>query len=129
MKVKRIETIRNEFVEQLESTLHTSFPKQLRFKIDYYIGEDDNSTRGLYIEVISKVFGILYMKVCQMKDWETIGDIEDEFMNNVINDLLLAGVSFLQTEAIMYRGVENLNEAIRAKKFKRMMPTVLISTN
>ena len=129
MTIKRIETISNEFVEQLESSLHSSFPKQIRFKVDYYIGEDSDSIRGLYIEIISSLFGTLYMRVQQMKNWETVGDVEDSFMNSVINDLVLAGISFLQGEAIMYKGAINLNEAIRAKKFKRMMPTVLISVN
>jgi hypothetical protein len=127
--IRKIETIENEFVEQLQNMLHKSFPEKISFTIQYYIGEDSKGIKGLYIEVISNAFGMVYMKAREMKNWEVVADIEQEFINAVINDLVLAGVSFLQVEAITNQGVVNLEKSVRAKYFRRMMPTVLISMN
>ena len=128
MSVKRIETIENVFVEQLKELLHNSFPKILGFDIEYFVGED-RGVRGIYFEIISKPFGIVYKKHITMKPYETIMDIEDRFMNEVINDFVLAGITFMNADSVRQKEERKMDDAIRKKKFIRAMPSRIIYLN
>ena len=125
--MKRIETRDNEFLMQFRKTLRDSFPHVLNFKVDYYLGED-KGVRGLYFTLTSK-FGKLFVKTKALKSGEVIADIEEEFMNAVINDLIMNGITFvnmLAFESISDRKVET---EIRAKDFINAPPRKLVFTN
>ena len=126
--MKRIETRENEFVVQFKELLKNSFPLVLNFKVDYYLGEDNNGKRGLYFTLTSK-FGRIYTKIQPMKDSQVVYDIEEEFMDKVINDLMLTGVTFMNVkefESINSLRVEN---EIRVKDFMHTSPRKLLFIN
>lgn len=128
MGIKRIETVENEFIEQLKQLLNSSFPEVLGFEVEYFIGED-KGIRGLYVEIKSKVFGIIYRKKEPMESYVLVSDIEEDFVNKVINDLVLGGISFLNGESVRQKQEKEMNRAIVDKKFKRIIPSRIIYMN
>ena len=128
MEIKRIEIIKNEFVEQMRTLLMNAFPNFFGFDIEYFIGED-NGTKGLYIEIKSKMFGTVYRKKKNLKDRAFLMDIEEDFINEVINDLVTFGIVFLNGESVKQKREQEMNEAVRDKKFKRIMPSRIIHVN
>lgn len=125
--MKRIETRDNEFVEQFRKTLEDSFPIGLKFKVDYYLGED-KGVQGLYFSISSK-FGRLFAKTKPLKSGQTVYDIEEEFMNAVINDLVINGVTFVNMLA--FESISNImvDQQVKARKFKNSTPRKLIFAN
>ena len=128
MGIKRIETVNNEFIEQVKTLLSNSFPDFFGFDVEYFIGED-HGTKGLYIEIKSKMFGTVYRKKKNLKDRAFLMDIEENFINEVINDLVIFGIVFLNGESVKHRKEQEMQEAIRSKKFKRIMPSRIIYQN
>ena len=126
--IKRIETINNDFLEQLNTMLQETFPKAMSFNIDYFIGEE-KGTRGIYMQIISKTSGMLYNRKHILKPDEFVSDVEDEVINKTLNDLVLAGISFLNIEALTKDAERDLNESIKAVPFKNKIPTLVISLN
>lgn len=125
--MKRIETRDNEFLMQFRKILGDSFPDVLDFKVDYYLGEDKGVT-GLYFILTSR-FGRLFARTKPLKSGQTVYDIEEEFMNTVINDLIMNGITFvnmLAFESISNRKVEM---EIKAKDFINSTPRKLIFAN
>ena len=102
MKMKKIESIENEFVGQLQKLLSGFFPKEMPvgFDLKYFIGEDDKGVRGLYFEVNSKNVGNIFFKFQPLEPWETPADHEDKFIGNIVNDLMLAGITFVNFEKL-----------------------------
>lgn len=129
--IRKIETIENQFIEQIQSLLYNSFPKAVGFKVNYCIGEEEQQEgkKGLYIEVISKKFGLVYKKFKPMLDHQVVADVEDMFINNVINDLILAGMTFLNAEAITKRTIDKIGHEVSSKEFKSIIPSRIIFMN
>ena len=67
--MKKVESRENEFVEQLNKLLTSSFPPQVSFKTKYFIGEDtDSKKRGLYFELSSINTGLIYSNLLEIKE-------------------------------------------------------------
>lgn len=128
MGIKKIETINNEFIEQMRTLLMNSFPDFLGFEIEYFIGED-NGVKGLYVEIRSKMFGSVYRKKKNLKDRAFIMDVEEDFINGVINDLVVAGIVFLNGESVKHKKEKEMQDAVVSKKFKRIMPSRIFYVN
>ena len=126
-KMKRIETRDNEFLMQFRDTLRDSFPHALKLTVDYYVGED-KGVRGLYFTLTSR-FGLLYSRTIKMKDGETVLDVEEPFMDKVINDLVLQGISFLNLLAFDSVNPEKVVREIEAVPFRSSSPRRLIYQN
>lgn len=126
-KMKRIETRDNEFLEQFRDTLRDSFPDALNLTIDYYLGED-KGVRGLHFTIISR-FGLIYSKTTKMKDGETVLDVEEPFMNNVINDFIMQGISFFNLLAFDSVSPEKVVKEIEAVPFRNSTPRRLVYQN
>ena len=126
--MKRIETRENEFVVQFKELLKNSFPLVLNFKVDYYLGEDNNGKRGLYFTLTSK-FGRIYTKIQPMKDSQVVYDIEEEFMDKVINDLMLTGVTFMNVKEFESINPQRVEREILAKDFIHNAPRKLLFIN
>ena len=95
-------SIENEFVEQLRKLLTGFFPDTMPvgFDLKYFIGEDDKGIRGLYFEINSKNVGNIFFKFKPMKAWETPADHEERFISEIVNDLMLAGITFVNFEKL-----------------------------
>lgn len=126
-KMKRIETRDNEFLMQLRNMFRDSFPRVLKFKVDYYLGEDKGVT-GLYFILTSK-FGRLFAKTKPLMSGQTVYDVEDEFMNEVINDLVMNGIIFANILAFESIDYNKVNNDIQEKDFKNTIPRKLIFAN
>jgi len=126
-KMKRIETRDNEFLFQFRDTLRDSFTHALDLTVDYYVGED-KGVRGLYFTITSK-FGMLYNKHVKLKNGETVYDVEEPFMDKVINDFVLQGISFLNLLAFDSVNPEKVVKEIEAVPFRNSAPRRLIYQN
>ena len=127
--MKKIEARDNEFIMHFKGVLKDSFPKPLDFKVDYYLGEDDKGTRGLYFYLESKQFGPIFSRFQGMKPSEVVYDIEEEFMNKVINDLVLAGVAMLNIKAFESQADKRLEYEMKSENFKNILPRKLLFIN
>ena len=118
MKIKELEIIENEFVEQLQGLLNSSFNGlPIGFQVRYLIGENELKERGLYFEITSTITKLVYSKFMKMNSYQTCADVEDIFMNSIMNDLILAGVTFLYTEKLKHFSLNNANEdAMKLRK-------------
>jgi hypothetical protein len=125
--MKRIETRENEFVVQFKELLKNSFPHVLDFKVDYFIGEE-KGVKGLYFTLTSR-FGRIYTKIEPMKDHQNIYDVEEPFMDKVINDLMLTGVTLMNIKAFESIDPQRVNAEIRAEKFTNFSPRKLLFVN
>jgi hypothetical protein len=125
--MKRIETRENEFVVQFKELLLNSFPHVLDFKVDYFVGED-KGVKGLYFTMTSK-FGRIYTKIEEMKPHQTVYDLEEGFMDKVINDLMLTGVTFMNVKAFESISPRRVEAEIKAKHFVHSSPRKLYFTN
>lgn len=128
MGIKKIEPIENEFIQQVRTLLMNAFPDFLGFNVEYFIGED-NGTMGLYIEIKSKMFGTVYRKKKNLKDPAFLMDIEENFINDVINDLVIFGIMFLNAESAKQKKQSEMENNIRQKKFKKLQPSRIFYVN
>lgn len=118
MKIKELEIIDNEFVGQLQGLLNSSFNGlPIGFQVKYMIGENELKERGLYFEIGSKITDTFYGKFLRMQPYQTPADLEDKFMSEIFNDLILGGITFLYTEKLKHFSLNNANEdAIKIRK-------------
>lgn len=109
MKIKKVEGRTNEFVEHLTKMLNDSFGNlPINFHVNYFLGEDTKGTKGLYFVLSSNKAGQFYEKFTPIEIYQTPMDIEEEFIAAVINDLVLAGVTFVNLEKL--RSLSDLNK-------------------
>ena len=102
MEVKVLEHRENEFVEHLRKMLGETFHTiPITFDINYFIGEDtSNGDKVLCFVLTSSKAGVIYEKLVSMKVFETPMDVEEDFVNQIVADLILAGVTFVNLEKI-----------------------------
>jgi len=99
MKVRVLEVRENEFVEHLKRMLNDTYRvAPVTFDVNYFIGEDVKGKKGLCFILSSSKAGSIYEKFTPLQMFETPLDIEDGFVSQIINDLVLAGVTFVNLE-------------------------------
>lgn len=131
--MKRIETRENDFILHFKEMLENSFPNPLGFKVEYYVGEDKKGVKGLYFKLTSKQFGPVYIKFDKFDDDEdyhfSIFEKETKFINEIINDLVLAGVTFMKMEAFDSYRNSMVEKEIKEKPFRSRLPRKLLFIN
>lgn len=101
MNIKKIKVISNEFVEHLKRMLDESFDNvSMKFKADYFLGEDDQGTRGFYFKLSSNICGKFYERFFPISDFGIGADDEEAFMTKIMMDLILTGITFLSIEKL-----------------------------
>ena len=125
--IREIEPRENEFITHFRMMLRDTFPLALGHEAKYVIGEDEQGRRGLYFELTSKKFGKLYSKFGPITTM--VDEQEDEFIHIVINDLVIAGITFMNVEA--YEKIKNkaVEEEIQHKGFKNHVPLKALFVN
>lgn len=99
INLKELEIRDHEFVEQLKELLNISFSSlPTKFEIKLFTAIDPEGIRSMYFTIDTNLTGNIYIKRMDMKPFETPADIENDFINEVINDLILGGCTFLYTE-------------------------------
>lgn len=126
--MKKIDALDNEFLIQFRQQLRDSFPVALALEVDYYLGEDDNGKRGLYFTIVSR-FGRIYTRIQMFSGGQLIYDVEEEFMNAVINDLILNGITFLNNLAFESISLDRVNTEVKAKLFRHNSPRRFLYIN
>jgi hypothetical protein len=127
MKIRKLESRSNEFVEQFRQLLSNAFPPPLAFKTKYFLGEDkDSGKKGLYFELMFIGTGMLYSIFMQMKPHETVGDIEEQFVEKINADLTIAGIAYLNNEAVRNR---HITDQTRSPNFKSVVPSRIMYLN
>jgi len=127
--MKKIETRDNEFVIHFREVLKTHFPSIFRYRVQYMLGEDREGRRGLYFELKSELIGEIYSRFEELGSHETPFDHEEEFINNVINDLVLSGITLMNIEAHEKNRNEKVAKEIKIAGFRNIMPKIPIFTN
>lgn len=127
--IKKIESRDNEFIRHFKEMLETHFPSVFNYKVVYIIGEDEKGRRGLYFELISKLFGSIYSRFEEIKSYETVYDHEEEFINNVINDFVLGGITLMNIESNEKRRNEKVIREIQKSGFKNIIPKMRLYHN
>lgn len=125
--IRKIEPRENEFTMQLKEMLAESFPLALGHEVIYIIGEDEKGRRGLYFELNSKRLGKLYSKFMVIET--AVFEIEHEFMNEVINDLVLSGISFMNVQTYNKSRDVKLLDEITDGEFDNTVPRRLLFIN
>jgi hypothetical protein len=125
--MKRIETRDNEFIEQFRKSLQSSFPPVLNFAGDYYLGEE-KGVKGLYFTLTSR-FGVLYSNIANLERGQVIADIEDDFINEIIDNLIMNGVTFFNLLAFDSVDPKRVMREINAKNFRHSTPRKLLYQN
>jgi len=119
----------NEFIMHFKEMLRTHFPPIFGYKVKYIIGEDKKGNRGLYFELRSNKFGLLYAHFEKLDSHMIVSDIETDFMNNVINDFILGGITLMNIESHNQKQNEMVNHDIMNKSFKNSLPKKLLFIN
>ena len=127
--IRKIEPRNNEFVTTFRKMVESTFPAVLGYRVEYNLGEDQNGIRGLHFEMTSKMFGTLYQKFGIMEPHQTVADIEEEFMNIIINDFIIAGIGLFNFERFKEMQNEKAGRGIVETPFKRQVPMLPIFFN
>ena len=125
--MKRIETRDNEVLTQFRQSLKDSFPSALDMRVDYYLGEEDDKQQ-LCFSLTSR-FGKIYSNTKVLQRGQLVSDVEEEFMNILINDLILNGITFLNNLAFESISPDRVNKEIRAKLFRHSTPRKFLYIN
>jgi len=127
--MKKIEARDNDFIVHFKEMLKESFPKPLDFRVDYYVGEDDKGARGLYFHIESIQFGTIFSRFHELKPEQVVYDIEEEFINRVINDLVIAGVTIMNVKAFETQANDRLEKELKSPTFRNIQPRRLLFIN
>jgi len=127
--IRKIESRSNEFVVTLKKMIEVTFPAVLGYQVEYSLGEDQNGIKGLHFELTSKIFGKMYEKFAIMESHQTILDIEEDFMNIIINDFIIAGIGLFNLERFKEMQNKETAESIMKTPFKRYVPMLPIYFN
>jgi hypothetical protein len=99
INLKELEILDHQFVEQLQELLNNSFSNlPTKFKVQLFTATDPYDIRSIYFTIDTNLTGNIYIKRVDMKPFEIPADVENDFINEVINDLILGGCTFLYTE-------------------------------
>jgi hypothetical protein len=119
MRIREIEAREHDFVVQLDKLLTASFVDiPIDFKIHYFKGETSDGDKGLYFAITTQISGTIYDKFKKVDPGVFLSDIEDEFIQEIVNELFLSGVTFLHVEKIRYNSIRKNSEDFYSKMMK-----------
>lgn len=127
--IRKIENRNNDFVTTFRNMVRTTFPAVLGYQVEYSLGEDQNGLRGLHFKMTSSLFGTIYEKFGIMESHQTVSDIEEEFMNIIINDFIIAGIGLYNFDKFKEMQNEKAGKSIVAQPFRRYVPIMPIFFN
>ena len=119
--VRKIKIRKNEMVDQIKDLIAKSFPPMFGHKVEYFIGEgEDTHRRFLVFDLSSKMFGQIYRKSIQIQPGKTISDYENDFIGKILTDFILLGTSFLTNNIIASRAAQQEDsDAILSHPFSK----------
>jgi hypothetical protein len=126
--MKRIEKLENDFVLHFTEMLKESFPSLLKFKVDYYLGEVKGKRR-LCFEIENNYSGRIFSRYHELKSHEVVADIEDTFINLLVNDLVMVGVTLLNIQASENQSGDRVVKEIHRPDYRNNVPRMLLFKN
>jgi hypothetical protein len=100
-KINKIEDRKNEMIDQIKSLINNSYPPMLGYKVEYFIGEGEDTQRTMLVfDMSTRAFGDLYKKMVYIRPPKTVNDYENDFVGKVLTDFILLGTTFL-TNTVM----------------------------
>lgn len=128
-KIIKIKSLDHAFIKQLNQLLDRSFPNVVKFSAEYYLGKNSNDKKGLYGEIKSSVLGTIYQKRKQMKEYELVSDLEEDFISDMINDFIIRGILTFNMDAAIDTERKQLSKSVRSKNFRNVMPRMILFPN
>lgn len=106
MNVTVKQILKNDLIEHLNRVLYRTFlDMPMSFVISYFIGENDQKKDFLCITISSgKTAEIIYKRVTQIPLGKVYSDIEAEFVDDVLNEIFIAGIGLFNIEYIRKKG-------------------------
>ena len=99
--INKIEDRENEMVDQIKDLISKSFPPMFGHKIEYFVGEgEDTQRRFLVFDLSSKIFGGIYRKMVHVPPSKIIEEQESDFIGKILTDFILLGTTFLTNNII-----------------------------
>lgn len=116
MKVKVLEIRKNSFVRRLQKMLNETFSGGgIVFKINYFLGESESGNKGIFFILTNNKFGSLYEKYAELKDHETPLDVEEAFIDSIINDFVFYGITALSDIKMKMINSDDPNTPLKSK--------------
>lgn len=98
MKTKVLEHREHEVVKQIKSLLRNA---PIVFNVDYFLGEDVDSGAKLLQFIVSRNdIGTMFSVYKPLETYQFPSDIEDQFMSETMNNLMLAGLTWFSMEKV-----------------------------
>jgi len=111
MKTKVIEHREHEIVEQIKNLLHKT---PVVFNVDYFLGEDvDSGVRSLHFNVSRQDIGSTFSVYRTLQTYEFPSDVEDHFMGETMNNLILAGLTWFSLEKMRKASEVNIQDRVK----------------
>ena len=110
-KIIKIEDRENEMIDQIKELISKAYPPMLGYKVEYFIGEGEDTQRTMLVfEMSTKAFGDLYKKMVIIRPPKTVSEYEHDFIGKILTDFLLLGTTFL-TNSIMHSRVSRQEDS------------------
>ena len=107
-RINKIEDRGNPMIDQIKTLIHNSYPPMLGYKVEYFIGEGEDTQRDMLVfEMSSKVFGDLYKKMVFIRPPKTASDYEDDFIGKILTDFLLLGTTLLTNHVMASKAAKH----------------------
>ena len=91
-------------IDQIKVLIEKSFPPAIGYKLEYFVGEDEDTKRQhLIFDLTSVSFGGIYKKGFKMSPGMTVSDCENDFIGVVLSDFIVLGTTFLTNNIVTYK--------------------------
>lgn len=109
--MRKIEDRNNPMVNQIKDLIAKSFPPALGIRVEYFIGEDeDTQIESIVFHLDSSAIGSIYKKSIKLSPHTLSDDIEPDFVGAILTDFVLLGTTFL-TNNVMFRKATQKEDA------------------
>ena len=126
--MKKIEDRSGEFMEQFKKSILDSFPPALKIKVEFYLGEDDKGTRGLYF-LITSSFGQSFTRIKPLRRGQVPTDVEEQFINECIDELVVAGITLFNIRAFESISPARVENETKSEIFRHHAPRKMLFLN
>ncbi len=106
--MRKIEDRQNEMIDQIKVLISKSFPPALGYRVEYFIGEDEDTRReSLVFDLSSSTFGDIYRKAVKLSPRVLAVDVESDFIGAILTDFILMGTTFLTNNIMAKKAAQH----------------------
>jgi hypothetical protein len=105
--MRKIEDRHNEMIDQIRVLINKSFPPALGYRVEYFIGEDEDTRREhLIFDLTSSMLGTIYRKSIKLSPTKLAIDAESDFIGAILTDFTLLAVTLLTNNVMASKGAQ-----------------------